>query len=148
MNEMEPTRILFLCTANSCRSQMAEGLLRHLSGGTIEVASAGTHPKTIHPDAIRCMAEIGIDISAQRAKSLDLFLGEHIDYVITVCDQAKESCPLFPGAAESLHWSVLDPALAQGTEEERMRIFRQVREELKERIEELLKRIALKKQRV
>lgn len=138
---MLPIKVLFLCTGNSCRSQMAEGLLRHLSRGTLEVASAGTHPKTIHPDAIRCMAEIGIDISAQQAKSLDLFLGEHLDYVITVCDRARDACPVFPGAAEHLHWSIPDPALAQGTQEERMRVFRQVREELRDRIEELLRRI-------
>ena len=134
-------KVLFLCTANSCRSQMAEGLLRHRSQGNIAVASAGTEPRTIHPDAIWCMAEIGIDISAQRAKSLDLFLGEHIDYVITVCDRAKDSCPVFPGAAEHLHWSIPDPALAQGAEEERRQVFRQVREELKVRIEELLRTI-------
>lgn len=138
---MSLLKILFICTGNSCRSQMAEGLLRNLSRGTIEAASAGTHPKIIHPDAIRCMAEIGIDISAQRAKSLDLYLGERLDYVITVCDQAKESCPVFPGASEYLHWSIPDPAPTPGTDEERMLVFRQVREELTGRIEELLRRI-------
>ena len=120
---------------------MAEGLLRHLSKGAIQVASAGTEPRTIHPDAIRCMAEVGIDISAQRAKSLDLFLGERLDYVITVCDRARDSCPIFPGASKQLHWSLPDPALAQGTEEERRQAFHQVREDLRVRIEDWLRTI-------
>ncbi|MBI4460031.1 MAG: arsenate reductase ArsC, partial [Acidobacteria bacterium] len=91
VSQATPIGVLFLCTANSCRSQMAEGLLHHLSGGRMEAASAGTHPRSVNPDAIRCMAEIGIDISSQRSKSLDLFLGEHVDYVITVCDQARDA---------------------------------------------------------
>lgn len=141
MSQATPIGVLFLCTANSCRSQMAEGLLRHLSGGRMEAASAGIHPRNVNPDAIRCMAEIGIDISSQRSKSLDLFLGEHVDYVITVCDQARDACPVFPGGRRSLHWSIPDPALAQGSDEERMQVFRQVRDELKGRIEELLRTI-------
>ena len=135
---MRPLKVLFLCTGNSCRSQIAEGLLRRLGGGAIEVASAGTEPKPIHPDAIRCLQEIGIDISGQRSKPVEPFLGQHFDYVITVCDRARQACPIFPGAAESLHWSILDPAEAQGTEPEKQEVFRQVREELMARIQSLL----------
>ncbi|MBI4463091.1 MAG: arsenate reductase ArsC [Acidobacteria bacterium] len=138
---MLPAKVLFVCTGNSCRSQMAEGLLRHLAGRFIEVASAGTNPKPIHPDAIRCMQEIGIDISTQRSKSLEPFLGQSFDYVITVCDRAKQSCPVLPGAAETLHWSLPDPAEARGTDEERMTGFRQVREDLASRIRQLVQEI-------
>lgn len=135
---MLPVKVLFLCTGNSFRSQMAEGLLRHLGDGAVEVASAGTHPKPIHPDAIRCLREIGVDISAQRSKSIEPFLEQPFDYVITLCDAAKQECPVFPGASESLHWSLPDPAAVQGTDEERMRVFRSVREELATRIQDLL----------
>ena len=121
---------------------MAEGLLRHLvPADVVEVASAGTHPKPIHPDAIRSMQEIGIDISTQRWKPLDPFLGQEFDYVITLCDEAQQACPTFPGAAEQIHWSLPDPAAAQGDEEERMAAFQRVREDLAARMEGLLPEI-------
>lgn len=120
---------------------MAEGLLRHWSIGLLEVASAGTNPKPIHPLAIRCLAEAGIDISGQSSKSVERFQGERIDYLITVCDLAKDSCPVFPGATKTLHWSLHDPALAQGSDEDKMKAFRQVREDLQHRIEEFLGRL-------
>ena len=120
-------RVLILCTGNSARSQMAEGLLRHFSKGTIEVHSAGTHPSTVNPLAIQVMAEIGIDISHHRSKSVTECVGQPFDDVITVCDSAKESCPVFPGKPSRIHWSFPDPAAVQGSEEERLRAFRQVR---------------------
>ena len=131
---MPPVKVLFLCTGNSCRSQMAEGLLRHLGKGAVEVASAGTEPKEVHPDAIWSMREIGIYISSQCSKSLDPFLGQPFDYCITLCDEAQQNCPVFPGASQNLHWSIPDPAVAQGPEEERMKVFHQVREDLEARI--------------
>src|SRR6184192_3332267 len=112
-------KVLFLCTGNSCRSQMAEGLLRHLAGDRFEVASAGTHPQGLNPGAVAVMQEIGIDIAHQQSKSVDHFAREHFDYVITVCDRAKESCPIFPAQSSVLHWSFDDPASAAGTPEER-----------------------------
>lgn len=123
-------RVLILCTGNSARSQMAEGLLRTLSAGALEVYSAGTAPSQVNPLAIRAMAERGIDISQHRSKHLNEFLAQPFDVVITVCDQAAEVCPVFPGRAERIHWSFPDPAAAQGTEEERMNAFRQVRDAL------------------
>lgn len=139
---MGPVRILFLCTGNSCRSQMAEGLLRRIvPPAVVEVASAGTEPKPVHPDAIRIMQEILVDISAQRSKSLDPFLGQEFDYVITLCDEAQEACPTFPGAAHRLHWSLPDPAAAQGAEEERLAVFRAVRNELATRMDGMLEGI-------
>jgi arsenate reductase (thioredoxin) len=101
--------VLILCTGNSCRSQMAEGLFRHLAGSTYESHSAGTHPSTVNPLAINAMSEIGIDISHHRSKSINEFLGKPFDLVITVCDDAKESCPFFPGATKRLHWPFDDP---------------------------------------
>ncbi|OFW08357.1 MAG: protein-tyrosine-phosphatase [Acidobacteria bacterium RIFCSPLOWO2_02_FULL_59_13] len=138
---MPPVKVLFLCTGNSCRSQMAEGLLRHMGGAVIQAASAGTTPRPVHPDAIRCMQEIGIDISAQQSKSLAPFLQQQFDYVVTVCDRARQSCPVFPVPSESLHWSIPDPAEAQGSEAERLEIFRQVRDDLAARIRQLLEEI-------
>jgi len=139
---MPTVRILFLCTGNSCRSQMAEGLLRRLvPPGVGEIVSAGTDPKPVHRDAIWNMAEIGIDISTQRSKSLDEFLGQEFDYAITLCEEAQQSCPAFPGAARCLHWSLPDPAAAQGTDRERMAVFRTVRNELSARIEALMEGI-------
>ncbi len=114
---MKP-RVLFLCTHNSARSQMAEGYLRHLAGDRFEVASAGTEARGVHPSAVRVMAEDGIDISGQRAKTLDRFVKETWDYVVTVCDSANEACPLFPRAATRLHWSFDDPSRARGSDEE------------------------------
>src|SRR5271157_1354967 len=124
-------RVLILCTGNSARSQMAEGLLRHDGGAAFEVASAGTRPSDVRPEAIAAMREIGIDISGQRSKSVDEFAGQAFDYVITVCDNAKESCPIFPAATQRIHWSLDDPAAAQGTEEQRLAEFRRVRDQLR-----------------
>ena len=129
------TKVLFLCTHNSARSQMAEGLLRHLAGDRFEVTSAGTEATHVRPLAIRAMDELGIDISGQESKTLDRYLGDTFDYVITVCDDANEACPVFPGAKRRLHWSFEDPAQARGSEEERLRVFQSVRDEIKERIE-------------
>lgn len=131
-------KTLFLCTGNSCRSLMAEGLLRHLGQNRFVAFSAGTHPKPVHPQAIRAMQEIGIDISGQTSKSLDQYLNDHFDLIITVCDRAQEHCPVFPGEAERIHWGFDDPAEATGTEEERMRVFRRVRGEIQGRIRLLL----------
>jgi arsenate reductase (thioredoxin) len=133
-------RVLFLCTHNSARSQMAEGLLRYLAGGRFEVTSAGTEATRVRPQAIEVMGEMGIDISGQESKTLESYLGEPFDYVITVCDDANEVCPVFPGAKSRLHWSFRDPSQATGGEEERLEVFRRVRDELRERIErELVK---------
>ena len=124
------TRVLILCTGNSARSQMAEGLLRHLGAGRFEVESAGTHPTQVKPEAIQVMREIGIDISSQRSKSVDEFRGADFDYVITVCDHANESCPVFPGAPKRIHWDLPDPA-AVGDPAERLEAFRHVRDVLR-----------------
>jgi arsenate reductase (thioredoxin) len=132
---MEKTKVLFLCTHNFARSQMAEGLLRHLAGDRFKVMSAGTEATHVRPLAMRAMDELGIDISAQESTTLDRYLGEPFDYVITVCDEANEACPFFPHAAERLHWSLPDPAAAGGTEEERLKVFRSVRDRLKDHIE-------------
>jgi len=131
-------RVLFLCTHNSARSQMAEGLLRHLSGGRFEVHSAGTEQTHVRPQAVAVMGEIGIDISGQESKTLERYLGEDFEYVVTVCDDANEACPVFPGAKERLHWSFEDPSKTEGTEEERLAKFRQVRDEIRTRIEDEL----------
>ena len=127
-------RVLFLCTGNSCRSQMAEGWLRHLAGDRFNVASAGTRPAGLHPDALRVMHEAGVDIADHRSKNVSEFLQQPFDFVITVCDSAKEACPYFPGEVQRLHWSFPDPAAATGTQEERLAVFRQVREQIGERI--------------
>ena len=124
-------RVLILCTGNSARSQMAEGLLRHDGGTAFEVASAGTKPSHVRPEAIDAMREIGIDISGHRSKSVDEFAGQKFDYVITVCDNAKESCPVFAATTKRLHWSLDDPTAVQGTEEERLAEFRRVRDQLR-----------------
>jgi arsenate reductase (thioredoxin) len=128
-------RVLFLCTHNSARSQMAEGLLRLLAGERFEVHSAGTEATSIRPEAMAAMAEIGADVSGQESKTLARYLGEPFEYVITVCDAANEACPVFPGAKNRLHWSFEDPSQATGTEEERLRLFRKVRDEIRECIE-------------
>jgi arsenate reductase (thioredoxin) len=132
------SRVLFLCTHNSARSQMAEGLLRQLAGDRFEVMSAGTEATHIRPLAIRAMEEIGIDISGQESKALDRYLDEPFDYVITVCDDANEACPFFPGAQSRLHWSFEDPSRVEGSEEERLAVFRSVRDRIRERIEDNL----------
>lgn len=131
-------RVLFLCTHNSARSQMAEGLLRAWASDRYDVESAGVEATEVRPLAIRAMAELGIDISAQTSKRLDGFVGQAFDLAITVCDEAREACPFFPGAAATLHWRFDDPAAATGTEEERLAVFRRVRDEIGERIREEL----------
>src|SRR5215204_4977456 len=135
MNDQDRRTVLFLCTHNSSRSQMAEGVLRHLAGDRFEVHSAGKEATAVRPQAIEVMCELGIDISGQQSKTLERYLGQPFDYVITVCDEANEACPFFPHAAERLHWSLTDPAAAQGTEEERLEVFRSVRDRLRDQIE-------------
>jgi arsenate reductase (thioredoxin) len=127
-------RILFLCTGNSCRSQIAEALARTLSKDRVQAVSAGTRPQPLHPLAVQVMAEAGVDISGQTSKSVEQFVGQQLDFVITVCDRAKEACPSWPRVREQLHWSIDDPAAATGTDEERMRVFRRVRDELRQRM--------------
>jgi arsenate reductase len=128
-------RVLVLCTGNSARSQMAEGLL-HSDGGAdrFEVFSAGTHPGHVRPEAIEAMREVGIDISAHRSKSVGEFVGQQFDYLITVCDNARENCPVFPGKVERIHWSFDDPAAAEGDEETRLAEFRRVRDLIRARL--------------
>jgi arsenate reductase len=135
--EVETTRrrVLFLCTHNSARSQMAEGLLRHLAGDHFEVMSAGTEATSVRPEAISAMAELGIDISGQESETMDRYLDEPFDCVVTVCDDANEACPVFPGAKNRLHWSFRDPSRATGSDEERLQVFRMVRDEIRGRIE-------------
>ena len=123
-------RVLILCTGNSARSQMAEGLLRSLAGDKFDVYSAGTKPSIVRPEAIAAMAERSIDIASHRSKHVDEFAGRSFDYVITVCDDAKESCPIFPAATKRVHWSFPDPAAVQGGENERLDAFRRVRDSL------------------
>jgi arsenate reductase len=132
----ERARVLFVCTHNSARSQMAEGILRHIAGDRFEVYSAGTEATHVRPQAIKVMNELGIDISAQESKTLERYLEEPFDYVVTVCDDANEACPFFPGAQRRLHWSFEDPAAAQGSGEQRLGVFRKVRDQIKKRIEE------------
>jgi arsenate reductase (thioredoxin) len=132
--KLKKQKVLFLCTHNSARSQMAEAFLRHHAGDRFEVMSAGKEATRVRPLAIRAMDEIGIDISHQESKSLDRYLGEPFDYVITVCDEANEACPFFPGAKSRLHWSLEDPSQATGSEEERLAVFQKVRDEIREHI--------------
>jgi arsenate reductase len=131
-------RVLILCTGNSARSQMAEGLLRHLAGDRFEVFSAGTRPSVLNPLAIQAMAERGLDISHQRSKHMDQYRQESFDYVITVCDDAAEACPVFPGRAERIHWSFPDPAAVDGDETVRLQSFRETREGIEKRLREWL----------
>jgi arsenate reductase (thioredoxin) len=133
MNEKK--RVLILCTGNSARSQMAEGLLRHFGGDKFEVESAGVISSFVRPQAIEAMKEIGIDISNHRSKSVNEFQNQKFDYVITVCDNAKENCPFFPASTERIHWSFDDPAEATGNEEQQLNVFRRVRNEIKEKLE-------------
>jgi arsenate reductase (thioredoxin) len=128
-------RILFLCTHNSARSQMAEGLLRHLGGARYEAFSAGTEATHVRPLAIAAMAALGIDVSRQESKTLDRYIGEPFDAVITVCDQAAEACPIFPGAQRRLHWSFPDPSKARGSEDEQLAVYRAVRDDIRAHIE-------------
>ncbi len=135
----ERKRVLILCTGNSARSQMAEGLLRQAGGDRFEVFSAGTEPGRVNPLAIEAMREVGIDISNHRSKSVDEFLGQSFDYVITVCDNANRNCPVFPGETERIHWSFEDPAAAEGERDERLMVFRRVRDEIEGRLRDFAK---------
>ncbi|MBI4892472.1 MAG: arsenate reductase ArsC [Acidobacteria bacterium] len=130
----EKKRLLVLCTGNSARSQMGEGLFRAAGEGTFEVHSAGTKPGSVRPEAIAVMREIGIDISSHWSKSVDEFAGRTFDYVVTVCDHARDSCPLFPAGTARLHWSFEDPAAVEGTEEERLAAFRRIRDQIHQRV--------------
>ena len=125
-------RVLILCTGNSARSQMAEGLLEHDAGDRFEVESAGTRPGHVRPEAIDVMKELGIDISGHRSKHVDEFQDQSFDFVLTVCDNAKENCPVFPGHSRRFHQGFEDPAALQGTEEERLALFRRVRDEIRD----------------
>jgi arsenate reductase len=134
-------RVLFLCTHNSARSQMAEGILRHLGRERVEVFSAGTVATRVHPLAIAAMAEKRMDLRGQRSKHMDELAEERFDYVITVCDNANESCPIFPGSPERIHWSIADPSAVEGDEEVKLRAFRAALDELATRIRSLLSAI-------
>jgi arsenate reductase (thioredoxin) len=131
-------RVLILCTGNSARSQMAEGLLRHMAGDRFVVESAGVEPSHVRPQAVEAMREVGVDISGHRSKSVDEFAGQEFDYVITVCDNALELCPAFPGKTERLHWSFDDPVKAEGDEQAVLAVFRRVRDEIEVRLREFI----------
>ena len=131
-------RVLFLCTGNSCRSQMGEGFLRSMAGDKFEVFSAGVKPTTVNTLAIKVMAEVGIDISSHRSKSAMVFIRQKFDYVITVCDNAKQACPIFPGKYEKIHWDLEDPAEAVGSEEEKSVVFRKIRDQIQKNVSEFL----------
>jgi arsenate reductase len=142
MSQTTP-RVLFVCTHNAARSQMAEGILRHLAHGAVEVESAGTEPSPVHPLAIVAMKRLlDVDISTQRSKHVGEFAGQRFDYVITLCDSAKEACPVFPGDPERIHWRFDDPAAVAGSDDDRYRAFRQVAAELERRLRQLLVVIA------
>jgi arsenate reductase (thioredoxin) len=132
------TRVLILCTGNSARSQMAEGLLRHMAGDRMEVHSAGTRPSSVRPEAIAVLAELGIDIRTHWSKHVDDFAGQPFDYVITVCDHAQESCPVFPAETRRIHWSFEDPAAATGDEPHRLAEFRRIRDQISHRLTEFV----------
>lgn len=140
------TRVLFVCTGNSARSVMAEALVRHKGGDAFEVHSAGTDPKGVNPLTLKVLAEAGIDASWARSKSVTEYLGQQFDYVVTVCDDARQVCPVFPGVHESLHWGYEDPAEATGTEAERLAVFRRVFVQLGERISQFVP-LALRERR-
>ena len=140
---MDKARVLFLCTHNSARSQMAEGFLRAKAGDRFEVASAGTEATRVHPLAVRAMDEVGVDLRAHTSKTLDGLPKLEWDYVITVCDAANEACPLFPAKARRLHWSFPDPSRASGTDEQRLVVFRRVRDEIAARLDEWTKAVPL-----
>jgi arsenate reductase len=131
---MSRKRVLVLCTGNSARSRMGEGLFRHEGGGACEVFSGGTRPSFVRMEAIVAMREIGIDIFAHRSKSVDEFAGQRFDYVVTVCDNARDHCPVFPGNTVRLHWSLEDPAAVEGSKEERLAAFRRIRDQLHQRV--------------
>ncbi len=129
-----PIRVLFVCTGNSARSIIAETLLRDVGGIDFEVASAGTQPKGVNPLTVRALAEVGLDAGGARSKSVEEFLGRRFDYVITVCDDAREACPVFPGRHTQLHWSYPDPAAVTGADDQRLRAFRAVRDDMLSRL--------------
>jgi len=135
-------RVLFLCTGNSARSQMAQALLEHRSDHTIHARSAGSDPKALHPNAVRVMAELGIDISGQAAKHLDRFAGTRFDHVITLCDRVREVCPQFPGRPAHAHWSTPDPAAEGGTDDETYPAFERTAEDLQIRVGHLIRRLS------
>ena len=137
---MSKKSVLILCTGNSARSQMAEGLLRHMAGERFEVASAGTKPSIVRPEAIAAMEELDIALTGHRSKSVDEFVGKSMDYVITVCDNAKESCPVFPAGTKRMHWPFQDPpGPHEGSDQERLAVFRMVRDQMRERFAQELK---------
>jgi len=138
MTAPAPIRVLILCTGNSARSQMAEGLLRAEGGRWFLVASAGTHPTALRSEAVSVMRELGIDISGQKSKSLDVYRGASWDWVITVCDHAAQNCPIFPGSACRLHWSFADPAAVKGGEAERLAAFRAIRDQIRGKLGEFI----------
>ena len=135
---MQKPKVLFLCTGNAARSQMAEGWLKHLAGERFDVLSAGIAPKGLHPLAVEVMREVGIDISRQQSKHVRQFLGVPVGYVITVCDNAREHCPVFPGAYTYLHWGLEDPAAAVGSDEQKLAVFRRVRDQIASRVREFV----------
>lgn len=137
-------KLLVLCTGNSARSQMAEGLFRHALGSRFEVFSAGTKPSLVRPEAIAVMAELGIDLAGHRSKSVDEFLGQDFRYVVTVCDNAKESCPVFPSQTGRIHWSFEDPAAVEGPEEVREAAFRRIRDQIAARVQDFARELGLK----
>jgi arsenate reductase (thioredoxin) len=132
------TKVLILCTGNSARSQMAEGLLREMGGDGMQVASAGVAPTHVRPEAVAVMKELGIDISKHTSKSIDQFLTQPFDFVITVCDNANQHCPIFAGAGRRIHWSIEDPAVVTGNDETRLEAFRLARDELRRRLEKFI----------
>jgi arsenate reductase len=135
---MAPERVLFVCTHNSARSQMAEAMLRAWGGDRFEAFSAGTHATSIRPEAIAVMDEVGIDISDQRSKGIDTYAGQAFDWVITVCDTARQECPVFPGVQHTAHWGIDDPSKVEGEEASRLAAFRGARDELRNRVRLLL----------
>jgi arsenate reductase len=134
----EPIRVLFVCTGNSARSIMAEALLRHVGGDRFEAHSAGTHPSVVHPDALRVLERAGIDAAGLRSKSVDTLRDQPFDYVITLCDDARTVCPVFPGADQSLHWGYRDPASVEGIETERLAAFERVFVQIGERVRQFV----------
>ena len=135
---MKKRSVLILCTGNSARSQMAEGILRQIAGDNFDVESAGVEPSSVRSEAIDVMREIGVDISSHRSKSVDEFVNQQFDYVITVCDHAKDNCPIFPGHATRIHWSFEDPAAVRRPDEKRLTAFRSIRDEISERLEKFV----------
>ena len=134
-----PQRVIFVCTHNSARSQMAEGMLRAWGGEEYEVVSAGTEATRVRPEAIAVMAELGIDIGGQESKTLEPFIGQPFSWLVTVCDQAKEACPTLPGVGQQAHWSIEDPSGVEGDERARLKAFRAARDALRERVEAFIR---------